>query len=191
MVNFGLVVRGKRFSAHEAVTSVACFSVSVFPMLLSLVPCSLFLVLVSPIHSFTIVRRFPFHDVRDKTFSAHNTAEIVPLVRETGLFTHGRATLNSMSTPTTFPSDQQCRRSLYLYQIFFLIFENVKSLIYPGSFMPTQVTTKSMSIAVIRAPDSLLYNWFSCGSGLVPALNYYVTLSLNPEGLLANHDFLD
>ena len=44
-----------------------------------------------------------FHDVRDKTFSAHNTTENVPAVRETGLFTHGKATLISkiisMCTP--------------------------------------------------------------------------------------------
>lgn len=39
-----------------------------------------------------------FHDVRVKTFSAHVTTKIAPAVRETWLFTHGRAT-PSFTTP--------------------------------------------------------------------------------------------
>lgn len=39
--------------------------------------------------------RVSFHDVRVKTFSAHVTTKIAPVVRETWLFTHGKATLNS------------------------------------------------------------------------------------------------
>ena len=70
-----------------------------------------------------------------------------------------------------------------------------KLFFHSGSFISTQVTTKSMSIAdlfeVFRALDSLLYNWFLSGSGLMPLLNHHVTLSLNPEGLLADHDLLD
>ena len=46
-----------------------------------------------------------FHVVRVKTFSAHVTTYIVPAVRETGLFTHGRASLSfkiiSMCTPVS------------------------------------------------------------------------------------------
>ena len=38
--------------------------------------------------------RVSFHGVRTKTFSTHVTTYIVPAVRETGLFTHGRATLS-------------------------------------------------------------------------------------------------
>ena len=95
---------------------MVCISVAVFPMFLFPVPCfgvpkllfyhrppiSFHIVMLNrtfcpslccfhtgPIPT-PILATFPFHDVRDKTFSAHNTAEIVPLVRETGLFTHGR-----------------------------------------------------------------------------------------------------
>ena len=39
-----------------------------------------------------------FHDVRVKTFSAHVTTKIAPVVRETWLFAHGRAT-PSFTTP--------------------------------------------------------------------------------------------
>ena len=35
-----------------------------------------------------------FPDVRTKTFSTHVITKIAPAVRETGLFTHGRASLN-------------------------------------------------------------------------------------------------
>ena len=35
-----------------------------------------------------------FPDVRTKTFSTHVITKIAPTVRETGLFTHGRASLN-------------------------------------------------------------------------------------------------
>lgn len=45
-----------------------------------------------------------FHDVRVKTFSAHVTTKIAPVVRETWLFTHGRAT-PSFTTP---PPVSQC-----------------------------------------------------------------------------------
>ena len=45
-----------------------------------------------------------FHGVRVKTFSTHVTTEIVPDVRETGLFTHDRASLNFTIIPM-FTSD--------------------------------------------------------------------------------------
>ena len=40
-----------------------------------------------------------FHGVRTKTFSTHVTTKIAPDVRETGLFTHGRASLNFTIIP--------------------------------------------------------------------------------------------
>ncbi len=40
-----------------------------------------------------------FHGVRVKTFSIHVTMQIVPDVRETGLFTHGRASPNFTIIP--------------------------------------------------------------------------------------------
>ena len=45
-----------------------------------------------------------FRGVRTKTFSAHNTTKIAPVVRETWLFTHGRASLNFTIIPM-FTSD--------------------------------------------------------------------------------------
>lgn len=39
-----------------------------------------------------------FPDERNKTFSTHVTTKIAPDVRETGLFTHVRASLNFTST---------------------------------------------------------------------------------------------
>ena len=45
-----------------------------------------------------------FHGVRTKTFSTHVTTQIGPDVRETGLFTHGRASLNFTVIPM-FTSD--------------------------------------------------------------------------------------
>ena len=45
-----------------------------------------------------------FHDVRIKTFSAHVTTKIAPVVRETWLFTHGRATPSFTVIPM-FTSD--------------------------------------------------------------------------------------
>ena len=48
-----------------------------------------------PLRSFHV----SFHDVRTKTFSAHVTTQIGPAVRETGLFTHGRASLNFTIIP--------------------------------------------------------------------------------------------
>ena len=50
-----------------------------------------------------ILATFLFHDVRNKTFSAHNTAEIGLDVRETGLFTHDRASLNFTIIPMCTP----------------------------------------------------------------------------------------
>ena len=40
-----------------------------------------------------------FHGVRAKTFSTHVITKIAPAVRETGLFTHGRASLNFTIIP--------------------------------------------------------------------------------------------
>ena len=40
-----------------------------------------------------------FPDVRTKTFSTHVITKIAPAVRETGLFTHGRASLNFTIIP--------------------------------------------------------------------------------------------
>ena len=53
-----------------------------------------------------ILATFLFHDVRTKTFSTHVTTEIVPDVRETGLFTHGRATLSFTIIPMCTPVSQ-------------------------------------------------------------------------------------
>lgn len=44
-----------------------------------------------------------FHDVRVKTFSTHVTTKIAPAVRETGLFTHARASLNFTIIPMCTP----------------------------------------------------------------------------------------
>ena len=40
-----------------------------------------------------------FHGVRTKTFSTHVTTQIVPAVRKTGLFTHGRVSPNFTIIP--------------------------------------------------------------------------------------------
>ena len=47
-----------------------------------------------------------FHGVRTKTFSTHVTTKIAPAVRETGLFTHGRASLNFTIIPMCTPVSQ-------------------------------------------------------------------------------------
>ena len=60
-----------------------------------------------------------------------------------------------------------------------------------GRDLPTPLGLYLICFEVFRALDSLLYNWFLLGSGLMPLLNHHVTLSLNPEGLLADHDLLD
>ena len=60
-----------------------------------------------------------------------------------------------------------------------------------GRDLPTPLGLYLICFEVFRALDSLLYNWFLSGSGLMPLLNHHVTLSLNPEGLLADHDLLD
>ena len=49
------------------------------------------------------VSHVSFPGVRTKTFSTHITTQIAPDVRETGLFTHGRASLNFTIIPMRTP----------------------------------------------------------------------------------------
>lgn len=45
---------------------------------------------------FCFLAREIFHAVRTKTFSTHARAQIAPVVRKTGLFTHDRSTRPDM-----------------------------------------------------------------------------------------------